>query len=118
MLFWEILMGAALAVGVFFTLVGVIGVLTMPDFFARAQAATCITTMGTIGAILACLIYAAVAGLPAIVFVKLVMICVLIMLSSAIAGHALDKGTYKRGHRPHGGGFVEDDYRKDGFDEL
>ena len=40
------------------------------------------------------------------------------MIGSAISGHALEKGTYKRGHRPHNGGFVKDDYEEDGFDEL
>ncbi|MDD4850970.1 MAG: monovalent cation/H(+) antiporter subunit G [Gemmiger sp.] len=115
---WTILMAVCLAGGVFFAAVGVIGMLKFPDFFARAQASTCITTLGTIGAVVAGIIYAGVMGLEAIVFVKLVLIGLMVMVSSAVSAHALDKGTYKRGHRPKNGGFVKDDYKEDGFDEF
>ncbi len=108
--------GIALAVGVFFAFVGVAGILHLPDFFARAQAATCITTLGTIGAMIAALIYAAATGASTIVIVKLLVIGLMIVVTSAVSGHALDKGNYRRGHRATGG-FVEDDYGKDGFDE-
>lgn len=111
------LIAVCLIVGIFFAAVGVIGILRFPDFFARAQASTCITTMGTIGAVIAGILYCAFHGLPAIWYVKLVLILLLIMVSSAVAGHSLSKGTYKRGHRPHNGGFVKDDYEEDGFDE-
>ena len=46
------------------------------------------------------------------------MVAMMIMISAAVSGHSLSKGTYKRGHRPHHGGFVKDDYKEDGFDEL
>lgn len=112
------LIAVCLIVGVFFSLVGVIGMLRFPDFFARSQAATCITTMGTIGAILAGIIYCVATGLSAIWYVKLVMTLGLILISSAVAGHALSKGAYKRGHRPNGEvAFDKDDYEEDGYDE-
>lgn len=111
------LVAVCLAAGIFFSAVGVVGILKFPDFFARAQASTCITTMGAIGAVLAGILYCAFHGLPAIWYVKLVIILLLVMVSSAVAGHALSKGTYKRGHRPHGGGFCKDDYEEDGFGE-
>lgn len=113
-----ILCAALLLVGVFFAATGVIGILRFPDFFARAQASTCITTMGTVGAIAAGIVYAAASGLSAVWYVKLILICLMIMVSSAVSGHSLSKGTYKRGHRPHHGGFAKDDYKEDGFDEL
>ena len=115
---WIGLMAVCLGVGVFFAGIGVLGILKMPAFFSRAQASTCITTMGTIGAVLAGIVYSAVNGLAAIVIVKLILIGFMILLSSAVSGHSLAKGTYKRGHRPHGEGFVKDDYKEDGFDEL
>lgn len=113
---WVALTAVCLLGGIFFAAVGVIGILTLPEFFSRAQASTCITTLGTIGAVIAGLIFAAMEGLEAIVFVKLLLIGVMIMVSSAVSAHALTKGTYKRGHRPHGEGFVKDDYKEDGFD--
>lgn len=111
------LIAVSLAVGIFFAGVGVIGVLKFPGFFSRIQASTCITTMGALGAIVAGVIYAAANHLPAVWFVKLVLVGVMLFVSSAVSGHALSKGSYKRGHRPHGEGFVKDDYEEDGFDE-
>ncbi|MCI2047094.1 MAG: monovalent cation/H(+) antiporter subunit G [Faecalibacterium sp.] len=108
--------GIALAVGVFFAFVGVVGILRFPDFFARSQAATCITTLGTIGAMIAALIYAVASGYSTIVIVKLLVIGLMIVATSAVSGHALEKGNYRRGHRATGG-FAEDDYGKDGFNE-
>lgn len=113
-----ILMAVCLAVGIFFASVGVIGVLKMPGFFTRIQAATCITTMGTLGAISAGILYAIANGLPAVWFVKLLLVGIMLFISSAVSGHSLTKGTYKRGHRPHGGGFVKDDYKEDGNDGI
>jgi multicomponent Na+:H+ antiporter subunit G len=115
-LFWTIFMAAALAAGVFFAFVGVVGLLRLPDFFARAQAATCIPTLGAIGASVTAVIYAAYTGMDSVVIVKLLVIGLMIVATSSISGHALDKGNYRRGHRA-AGGFVEDDYGKDGFDE-
>lgn len=113
-----LLSGAALAVGVFFAATGVIGVLKFPDYFARAQAATCISTLGVLGAVVSGIFYCVAKGLPAVWYVKLILIALMIMISAAVSGHSLSKGTYKRGHRPHYGGFAKDDYKEDGFDEL
>jgi len=114
---WVILVGAMLAVGIFFAGIGVLGILRFPGFYARAQASTCITTLGTMGAVAAGIIYCISSGLEPIWYVKLILICGMIMISGAISGHSLVKGTYKRGHRPHGEGFLRDDYEEDGFDE-
>ena len=113
-----LLCAASLAVGVFFAFTGVVGVLRFPDYFARAQAATCISTLGVLGAVFAGIFYAIGNGLSAVWYVKLVMVAMMIMISAAVSGHSLSKGTYKRGHRPHHGGFAKDDYKEDGFDEL
>lgn len=112
------LVAVCLIVGIFFAAVGVIGILKFPDFFARSQASTCITTMGAIGAVLAGIFYCAYHGLGAVWYVKLVMIVGLILISSAVAGHSLSKGSYKRGHRPNDEvAFDKDDYEEDGYDE-
>ena len=112
------LIAVCLIVGVFFATVGVIGILKFPDFFARNQASTCVTTMGTIGATLAGILYCAYHGMPAVWYVKLIIIMGLIMVSGAVAGHALSKGSYKRGHRPNDrSAFAHDDYKEDGYDD-
>jgi len=113
-----ILCAAALLCGILFAATGVIGILRFPDYFARAQASTCISTLGVLGAVLAGIFYAAANGLPMVWYVKLIMVALMIMISAAVSGHSLSKGTYKRGHRPHFGGFAKDDYKEDGFDEL
>lgn len=111
------LIAVCLLTGLFFAGVGVLGVLKMPGFFARTQASTCITTMGVIGAILAGIIFCAYNRMPAIWFVKIIMIALMIFLSSAVSGHSLSKGHYKRGHRAHGVGFVKNDYQEDGYND-
>ena len=113
-----LLCAASLVVGVFFACTGVVGILRFPDYFARAQAATCISTLGVLGAVFSGIFYAIGNGLPAVWYVKLIMVALMVMISAAVSGHALSKGTYKRGHRPHHGGFAKDDYKEDGFDEL
>lgn len=111
------LIAVCLLAGIFFAGVGVFGVLKMPGFFARTQAATCITTMGVIGATLAGMIYCAANGMSAIWYVKIIMIALMIFMSSAVSGHSLSKGHYKRGHRAHGAGFVKNDYQEDGYND-
>ena len=110
-IFWTVVAVVLLLGGLFFALTGVAGMLKLPDFYPRAQAATCVTTLGTIGAVLAGVILAAVKGLAPIAYVKLLVIAVLIMISGAVSAHALSKSAYKRGHRPEGG-FVRDDYKE------
>ena len=112
-----VLIAVCLAAGLFFAAIGVIGVLRFPDYFARAQASTCITTMGMLGAVLAGILYCAWNGMPAIWYVKLVLICLMMLVSSSVSSHSLSKGTYKRGHRPHKGGFVKNDYEEDGYND-
>ena len=113
-----LLAAVCLAIGVFFALIGVLGVLKFPEYFSRAQAATCITTMGALGALASGLIFCIDEGLPAVWYVKLFIIAAMLLVSSAVSGHSLTKGSYKRGHRPHFGGFVKDDYKEDGFDDV
>lgn len=113
----ELIVSFFLVVGVFFAAVGVLGMVKFPDFFSRAQAFTCIGTMGIIGTGVGSLIYYAANGMPAVWYVKTVMIIALIMFTSAISGHSLDKGAYKSGLRPKGG-FVKDDYEDNGYNDY
>ena len=107
-----------IAIGIFYTLVGVIGILKLPEFFSRLQASTCITTLGAIGACAAGLVYAISNHLAPVVIVKVIIIMLLIMITSAISGHSLMRGDYRRGHRPGPDGFAKDDYKEDGHDKC
>ena len=51
-----LLCAVSLAVGVFFAFTGVFGILKFPDYFARAQASTCISTLGVLGAVFSALL--------------------------------------------------------------
>ena len=59
MLMWlKILSDVLIACGAFFALVGVLGILRMPDTFCRMQASTCVSTLGVIGVALGGLLHA------------------------------------------------------------
>ena len=101
-----------LAVGAFFTFVGVLGVVKMPDVFGRLQASTCVATMGTICVVLAGILYAASShGEPA-TYVKLALLLVMVLGTNPISNHALCKAAYKMGVKP-ARELVIDDYKED-----
>ena len=93
----DIIMYILLAIGLFFTLVGVIGVLRMHDVYGRLQASTCIPTLGNICLMIAGIIYAATHSLGGSTIVKLVIIMLMILCTNPISNHALLKGAYKGG---------------------
>ena len=101
MLMWlKIISDILIAVGAFFALVGVIGILRMPDTFCRMQASTCVATLGVIGAGLGGLIHAIFIMGSASTAVKIAVICLLILVTNPIGSHAIAKGAYKAGIRP------------------
>lgn len=108
----DIIMYILLAVGVFFTLVGVIGVLRMHDVYGRLQASTCIASMGNICLMVAGIIFAATHGLGASTCVKLALIMLLVLCTNPISNHALLKGAYKGGVKS-AKEMVIDDYKED-----
>ena len=55
----DIIMYILLAIGLFFSFVGVLGILRMHDVYGRLQASTCIPTLGNICLMLAGILYAA-----------------------------------------------------------
>ena len=91
------LVGALLiAGGAFFSLVGAIGLLRMPDFYTRMHAASVTETLGA-GLMLAGLMVH--AGLT-LVAVKLAMIGLLILFASPTASHVLAKAALRSGLKP------------------
>ena len=108
----DIIMYVLLAIGLFFSFVGVLGVLRMPDVFTRLQASTCIPTLGNICLMIAGILFAATRGLGAGTIVKLVIIMLMILCTNPISNHALLKGAVKGGVKP-GREMVMDDYKED-----
>lgn len=85
---WVLLVAGSLA-----CVIGGIGLLRLPDFYARTHAASISDTLGA-GLILAGLILQAGATLVA---VKLLMVFVFLLLTSPTSAHALAKAASRSG---------------------
>ncbi len=101
MLMWiKIISDVLIACGAFFALVGVLGILRMPDTFCRMQASTCVSTLGVLGVALGGLLHAIFVMNSASTAVKIAVICLLILVTNPVGSHAIAKGAYKAGIRP------------------
>ena len=94
--FIDFLSALFLAGGAFFSLVGGIGLVRMPDFYTRMHGASITETLGA-GLMLIGLML--LAGLT-LVTVKLAMIGLLILFASPTATHALAKAALLSGLKP------------------
>ena len=101
MLMWiKIISDVLIACGAFFALVGVLGILRMPDTFCRMQASTCVSTLGVLGVALGGLLHAIFVMNSASTAGKIAVICLLILVTNPVGSHAIAKGAYKAGIRP------------------
>ena len=108
----DIISCVLLAVGLFFSFVGVLGFLRMPDVYGRLQASTCIPSLGNICLILGGVVYAIGYGMDAATVVKLLVIMLMILCTNPISNHSLLKGAYNGGIKPVRE-MVIDDYKED-----
>ena len=108
----DIIMYILLVIGLFFSAVGVLGLLRMDDVYGRLQASTCIPTLGNICLIIAGILYAATHSMGGSTVVKLVIVMLLILCTNPISNHALLKGAYKGGVKS-AKEMVIDDYKED-----
>jgi multicomponent Na+:H+ antiporter subunit G len=92
----DVLSWILLIAGSFFCVVGAIGLIRFPDFYARMHAAG---VTDTLGATLVIAGLALQAGWS-LVMVKLAFILFFIYLTSPTAGHALAKTAYRCGLAP------------------
>ena len=86
-----------IAAGSFVVVVGALGIFRMPDVFSRMHAAGMIDT---IGATLLLAGMALTAGLS-LVSLKLLVLWLLFVFTSPVAGHALARAALYAGVRPH-----------------
>ncbi len=87
---------ACLLAGSFFSLVGALGLVRMPDFYTRMHSASVTDTLGA-GLILLGLMLQ--AGLT-LVTAKLIMLGLLIFFTSPASSHALARAAMLRGLQP------------------
>lgn len=95
----EILYGIGLAlvfVGLIFMIIGSVGIVSLPDFFARTHAASKVDTVGitvvTLG--IACIEGFSLDGL------KVLLAALFIMLTNPVAAHALARAAIRAGLKP------------------
>lgn len=96
----------ALAIGLAFNALGVIGILRFPDVYTRLHADTKCTTFGSIFTSLAVVLYALQSHLdqPDGAYVMLALHTLLAVLvlafTNATSAHAIARAAHKRGHKP------------------
>jgi len=97
----QIVGAVVLLMGTFVCMCGAIGLLRLPNFFARTHGASITDTLGALLCILGMVIFT--FGMDAslkfnlLVVVKLVSIGVFLLVTSPIAGHALTRSAYRKG---------------------
>lgn len=77
--------------GIFFFMVGVIGLLRLPDVYCRMHATTKCDTLGAGLILLALALYAGPGGTA----VKLLLMIVFIWITNPVAAHAIARAAYK-----------------------
>lgn len=82
--------------GLFFMVVGAIGLLRLPDFYTRAHASGKCDTLGEGLMLLGFILYEGAT----LVSLKLLLLIIFIFISSPTAVHALVNVAYARGVRP------------------
>jgi monovalent cation/proton antiporter MnhG/PhaG subunit len=93
----ENIIGAGMILfGLTLMIIGSIGLLRLPDFFARTHAASKVDTVGIVVAILGITFL----GHDRIDAAKALVAAFLIMLTNPVAAHMLARAAYKTGLRP------------------
>jgi multicomponent Na+:H+ antiporter subunit G len=87
---------ALLSAGLFFLLVGSIGLLRLPDFYCRMHAATKPDTMGLILAMLGLALHEGVSPTSA----KMLLIILFVAIANPAANHALAASALRAGLQP------------------
>ncbi|KPJ94039.1 MAG: cation:proton antiporter [Gammaproteobacteria bacterium SG8_11] len=92
----EISSAVLIAVGLFFFIAGTIGLLRLPDLFARLHALTKADNLGLGFVAAGVALYSA----SWVIALKLLLIWMLVMLSSAVASHLIAQAALRRGTKP------------------
>lgn len=95
-LLWDLLSWALVSGGIFFTVVGAIGLIRMPDVYTRMHAASLIDSLGSGMLIAGMMIQAG----PSIVAAKLAILYGLIFFTTPVAAHAVAQAALTAGVEP------------------
>jgi len=87
----EIIVSLMLLIGAFFTLVGAIGLVRLPDFFMRLHAPTKATTLGVGGMLLASMAYALKDG----VLLHELLITLFLFVTAPVSAHLLSQAAIR-----------------------
>jgi multicomponent Na+:H+ antiporter subunit G len=93
---FEIIAGVLGITGVFFSLVGGIGLHRLPDFYSRMHAAGITDTLGATLVLVGLMFLGGFSQAT----IKLVMILALLLVTSPTAGHALARAARRHGLEP------------------
>lgn len=108
----QIIGSVILLLGTFVCMFGAIGLLRLPNFFARTHGASITDTLGALLCIIGMIVFTFGMDDPIkfnlLVVVKLVSIGVFLLVTSPIAGHALTRSAYRRGLSGKGAPSLED----------
>jgi len=91
-----IISGLLICLGIFFMLVGSIGVVKLPDFYARTHAVSKSDALGVMFVVAGLIVYEGFTQNS----LKLLFILVFIFLSNPIGSHALARAAMKNGIKP------------------
>lgn len=87
----EIIGLVVLWIGIFFSVVGVVGLIRMPDMYCRLHATGKVSTVGLVGILLGAAILMPSAWL------KLLTLAVFAVLTLPVSTHAIAAGAYRHG---------------------
>lgn len=92
-----VLIGAFLLGGLFFFLVGTVGLIRFPDMYTRAHSAAKCDTLGAVLSLVALIIYNGVN----IVSLKLLLIILFIWITNPVATHLITRARYEQEVNDH-----------------
>ena len=94
-----------IGIGLFFNLVGVVGLHRFPDMYTKLHAATKCTTFGSIFLIIAVIVQA--AGIWAqggasesVMVIRAVLVLVALLVTNATGAHAIARAAHRSGEKP------------------
>lgn len=92
MIYLEIIASVLLLVGSFFTLVGAIGLVRLPDFFMRLHSPTKATTLGVGGMLLAAIVYTSGSELT----LRELLITVFLFVTAPVSAYLMGQAGLRR----------------------
>ena len=91
MSFREILAIVALCAGTFFSVVGIVGMIRLPDVYCRIHASGKVSTLGIVG-----LLAGASLLMPAITL-KAIALAILLVITAPVASHVIAAAAHRQG---------------------